>query len=204
MKNIKYMIKDIYYGILKRKLKTENFTIISNNCFGGIIYKNYKIEYKSPTCGTFFMAEDYIKFIYKLKDYINSDVIEISLEESKYSEYLKKIKYNKPIGRIKDVEIFFMHYNTFGEAVDKWNRRKKRIIWDNIIYKFNDQNLCEYKHLKKFDEFEADKKILFTAKKYENLKTVQLKQYENYEYVLSDVDYKDYKKAINIFEIIND
>ena len=203
MKKIKEIIKKIYYGMLKKKIKNEEFTIISNNCFGGIIYKNFNIKYRTPTCGTFFMAEDYIKFIYNLKEYLDAEVEEISIENSKYCEYLKKIKYDKPIGKIKDIEVFFMHYDTFDEAFEKWNRRKKRVVWNNIIYKFNDQNLCGYKHLKLFNDFQANKKILFTAKKYEDFNTIQLKKYENYEYVLSDVNYRDYKNVINIFEIIN-
>ena len=200
---LKEKIKSIYYNVLKKKIRKEDFTIISNNCFAGIIYKNFGYKYKSPTCGVFFMAEDYIKFIYNLKSYINSEVVEIKLDESKYVNYLKKIKYDKPIGKINDIEVFFMHYDTFEEAVEKWNRRKKRIVWNNLIFKFNDQNLCDYEHLKKFNDFNAEKKILFTAKEYDDIKSFQLKQYEEFENVLTDTRYRDYKKVCNIFEIIN-
>ena len=48
------------------------------------------------------------------------------------------------------------------EINEKLNRRSKRINWNNIIYKFNDQNLCTYNELKKFDEFPAKNKICFT------------------------------------------
>lgn len=203
MKKIKGFMKKIYYRHLKKRLKTQNFTIISNNCFAGILYKDLGIEYKSPTCGLFFMASDFIMFIYDLKKYIDMDIVEISIENSKYSDYLKKIKYDKPIGKIGDIEIFFLHYNTFEEACLKWNRRKKRIVWDNIIYKFNDQNLCTYSDLEKFEKFNAEKKILFTSKEYNNINSIQLKKYKDYEYVLNDTSYKEYKNYIDIFELIN-
>lgn len=46
----------------RRKLKNTEFTIISNNCWGGFIYQKYGLKYQSPTIGLFFMGKDYIKF----------------------------------------------------------------------------------------------------------------------------------------------
>ena len=205
---IKKKLKDIYYkytGMVKqKKLKNKDFTIISNNCFGGIIYRNNHLQYKSPTCGMYFMAPEYIKFIYNIEKYINNVVIkEIQIEESKYSNYLKERQYKGIIGKIDDLEICFLHYSDINEVNEKWNKRAKRINWNNIIYKFNDQNLCTYKELKEFDDFKAKNKICFTAKKYDELNTIQLKQYEKYEYVLSDTNPRDYKKEFNIYNYIN-
>ena len=95
---IKKYIKDTYFKytgkIRQKKIKDKKFTIISNNCWGGIIYRNHHIPYQSPTCGLFFMAPEYIKFIYNIKDYLYNEIVEINIEESKYKEYLKQIKYD--------------------------------------------------------------------------------------------------------------
>ena len=93
--NVKKRLKDIYYkytGIFKqKKLKNKNFSIISNNCFGGIIYRNNHLLYNSPTCGLFFMAPEYIKFIYNIRKYINDvEIEEVKIENSKYFQYLKE------------------------------------------------------------------------------------------------------------------
>ena len=90
-------LKKIYYRyigkITQKKLKFTNFTIISNNCFGGIFYRNNALEYLSPTCGLFFIGKEYIKFIYNLRHYLEIDEInEIQIDESQYSDYLKKIQ----------------------------------------------------------------------------------------------------------------
>lgn len=189
----------------KRKLKTEDFSIISNNCFGGIFYRDNAIPYKSPTCGIVIMAEDYIKFIYNLDYYLSIDSMEqLSVEQSKYKDFLDDIKYTGLIGKLDDIEIILMHYNNFNEAVDKWNRRKKRINKDRIIYKFNDQNLCTYEHLKKFAEFPAKNKICFTAKKYDNIETIQMKEYENMDYVQKDTNERHYKKYFDFYKYINE
>ena len=46
-----------------KQLKQTDFTIISNNCWGGMIYESYGLSKQSPTVGMFFMAPDYIKFV---------------------------------------------------------------------------------------------------------------------------------------------
>ena len=202
-------LKKIYFRLIgeikKNKLKVDDFTIISNNCFGGVFYRNNHLQYNSPTCGLAMMADDYIKFIYNMKHYLEIDEIrEINIEESKYKDHLMKTKYAGVIGKLDDIELMFVHYGTIREAEEKWNRRKKRINYERIIYKFNDQNLCKYSNLKAFDDFKAKNKICFTAKKYDELNTIQLKKFEKYEYVLSDTRPKDYSKYFDIYKYIND
>ena len=206
--NVKKRLKDIYYkytGIFKqKKLKNKNFSIISNNCFGGIIYRNNHLLYKYHKGLFVVLAHEYIKFIYNIRKYINDvEIEEVKIENSKYFQYLKEKNYTGIIGKIDDIEICFLHYTDIKEVNEKWNRRSKRINWNNIIYKFNDQNLCTYKELKEFDDFKAKNKICFTAKKYKDLNTIQLKKYEKYEYVLSDTRPKDYKEELDIYDYIN-
>ena len=207
-KTLKQYLKKIYFKytgkIKKKRLNKYDFTIISNNCFGGIFYRDNNLEYLSPTCGLAFMAKEYIKFIYNMKYYLSIDNIqEISIEESKYSNYLKLIQYEGVIGKIEDLEILFLHYETIDEARQKWNRRKKRINYNKIVYKFNDQNLCEYDDLVDFEKFEAANKICFTSKQYEDINSVQLKKYKDNTFVLSDVNYRDYVKSFNVYNFIN-
>ena len=205
MINIKKYLLKLYKLTIGKfnnmRIKNKDITIISNNCWGGIFYRNNNLEYLSPTLGLFFMAEDYIKFIYNLKHYISCDLDFISIEESKHKNYLKKLNYNNPIGKIEDIEIMFLHYNTEKEAKEKWDRRKVRINWDKIIYKFSDQNMCTYEHLKKFEEFKADNKICFTTRKYDEINSIQIKEYVNFECVPNDI--KNYKKYFDFIKYIN-
>lgn len=55
----------------KKKLKSTDFTIISNNCWGGMIYESYNLPKESPTVGMFFIAKDYIEFLSDIKGYVN-------------------------------------------------------------------------------------------------------------------------------------
>ena len=61
----------------------------------------------------------------------------ISVDESKYKDELIARHHDAvPLGKLDDVEIVFLHYATKEEAEEKWNRRKQRINWENIYYKF--------------------------------------------------------------------
>ena len=207
-KNLKENIKSLYFkitgSIKKRKLKCKNFTIISNNCFGGVFYRNNNLEYMSPTCGLFIMPKDYIKFIYNLKEYLKLELVEIQYSQSKYYEYLKQIKYSGTIGKLNDIEIMFLHYDDFNEAKQKWDRRKKRINYYNIIYKFNDQNGCTYEDLAMFENFEAKNKLCFTAKKYDKINSIVFLQYEKSGYLANDTSERIYKKYIDMYKYINE
>ena len=72
-----------------------------------------------------------------------------------------------------------------------------------MVFKFSDQNLCTYKHLKKFDEFPAKHKICFTAKKYDDINTIQLKKYRSKIFVQNDSKKSDYRRYFNIYKFLN-
>ena len=198
-------ITDLYYNIvgpLKRiKIKNKSFTIISNNCFAGIIYRNNKLPYQSPTCGLYIMPDDYIKFIYNMKEYLNRNLVEINKNQSKYSNRLND--YYGVIGRIDDIEIMFLHYKDFKEAKEKWDRRKTRINYNRIIYKFNDQNGCTLQNLRDFNNFDAKNKLCFTAKKYEDIDSIVFDEFEKEGYVVNDSKESIYSKYIDMYRYIN-
>lgn len=204
---VKKKLKKIYFKIVgpikRKKFKYTDFTIISNNCFGGIVYRNNAIPYNTPTAGLFFMADDYIKFIYNMKDYLNEELIEIKKENSKHLNYLNQINYDAPIGKLGDIEIMFLHYSTFEEAKEKWLRRTKRINYDKIIYKFSEQNECNYEHLKKFSEFNASNKLCFTFNRYDDIDCIQFTEFESNPTLFNDSNEKILKKYFNIYDYIN-
>lgn len=146
---------------VKRSIKSRDFTIISNNCWAGRVYQYLDMPYLSPTAGLYFFAPDYIKFVSDLKRYLDTPLRFIKPEESKYFEELKTRKqFDKPIGILDDVEIVFLHYKSQEEALEKWNRRKARVNFDNIFLKFSWMNLCTDEHLEKFDSLPFKNKIV--------------------------------------------
>ncbi|MCC8015128.1 MAG: DUF1919 domain-containing protein, partial [Eubacterium sp.] len=107
--------------------------------------RNYGLQYNSPTCGCFFFSKEYLKFCYDLKETMRAELVEISMDKSLYANELYKRYKNRKVvlGKVLDAEIVLLHYSSFEEAKAKWDRRKARIRWDNMIVKYNDQNLFE-------------------------------------------------------------
>lgn len=194
-------------GFFKRVgLVNRNFTIISNNCWGGSVYDNFSLPYKTPTIGLFIMPDDYIKFLKNMNYYLDSKLVKVNWDETPFCEFLYdnkniyKKNLNKDlndlvIARLHDIYIVFLHYNSFDEANKKWNRRKKRINLNNCVVKFNDQNNFKKNNFEEFDKLPFKNKIFYTAsdefKSSYSTKIVYLKQYKNNGYVLNDMNFKE-------------
>lgn len=151
---------------VKKSIKNKNFSVISNNCWAGKVYQYLDMPYLSPTAGLYFFAPDYIKFVSDLRRYLSTPLRFIEPEESKYYEEIKKRNQTeKPIGIIDDVEIVFLHYKSKEEAEEKWNRRKERVNFDNIIIKFSRMNLCTDKEITSFCNIPFENKFVFNTHK---------------------------------------
>ena len=66
----------------QKRLCNQNFTIISQNCVGGVIYHELGKQFASPTINMYMDVPDFIKFISNLKDNVYSDFIEIKSDYS--------------------------------------------------------------------------------------------------------------------------
>mgnify|MGYP002855123456 CR=1 FL=1 len=141
------------------QLKKSKPTIFAMNCFGGVIYHRFGMQFYSPIINMFLDEKDMIRFLRAPMAYINSE-----------------IKFHKWHGNLPQMgkggypefclgEDVILHMNHYGElgidfAKNKWEERKKRINWYNIIpvmYTSNPEVLEE------FDNFPFAKKICFVS-----------------------------------------
>ena len=53
-------------------LRTRDFTVLSNNCFGGFVYQRYGLPYRTPTAGLFFMPADYLRLLSDPRRYFSA------------------------------------------------------------------------------------------------------------------------------------
>lgn len=200
------IIKHIHHNILrwyrKARIKNKEITIISNNCWGGFMYQSCGLQYNTPLIGLYFYAPEYIKLLKDLKNNIEKPIIFIPKEKSKYAHLISK---DYIIGVLGDtgIEIVFMHYQTEQEVLIKWERRKKRIHWDNMLVKFSDSDSArneEYIH--EFDKMPFANKVCFTGKAYPTCKSViYMKEFKSqgyayYEWAYS-YKYYNFVKQVN-------
>lgn len=204
----KYM--KITAPLRKKFIHNDNFTIISNNCWGGFIYQSYQLKYFSPTIGTFFMANDYILYLENFQECLTKKIIFIDPKNSKYYEELRSNKKfgSYPIGIIEidrgeKIEIHFMHYTSSQDALNKWQERTKRINLDKIIFKFNDQNGCTMNHIKRFEDLPYQHKLFFGTKPYTK-DCICIHASKNKSFIPTSYEPFGRSKYLNINKYIND
>lgn len=186
----------------RNKINNDNFTIISNNCWGGTVYQSYGLKYNSPTIGLYFMSEDYIKFVYNIKEYLKKELIFIKSKDSKRFKNTNEI-INYPIARLGDIEIYFMHYSSEKEAKEKWSRRCERINWNKILYKFSNQNGWEKEDIEKFLKLPVKNKICFINKKINIDGTIYIRQLQNTNDIKASYEPFGKSRKVDINKLIN-
>lgn len=133
---------------MKKKLYKKDISILCNNCIGGFVLHDFGLRFDSPTINLFFHGLDFFDFVEHVDYYIKQPLIQI--ENPKYDSNAP----DYPVailcgGGLKDIEIHFLHYHSFEEAQEKWERRKSRLhpeslylIWtfmgmerDEVLYR---------------------------------------------------------------------
>ena len=168
---IRLKIEDIRHWFWRKRLLQTDFTIISNNCWGGVISQYLGVRYNSPTVGLVIFPEDYLNFCADLKRYLDIELIFIELKDSKMADRFQSQLHSCadfPVGVLGDIEIYFMHYKSEQEAYEKWNRRKERINWDKMLFKLSERDGTTEDQLMAFAKLPYNK-IIFTQEKYRDI-----------------------------------
>ena len=154
-----------YFAKTRRnRLERTGFSIISNNCWAGSVYRYYGLPYQSPTAGLYFFAPDYIKLCGDLRRYMSLSLEPLDIVDSPHrDELVAKGQRDVPLGLLGDIEVVFLHYPSFEEAREKWERRASRINYDDVFFKFSEMNHCGETELGAFSRLRHRNKVLFTV-----------------------------------------
>lgn len=74
------------------------------------------------------------------------------------------LKRGYPVGSLDDIRLYFMHYQNFELARNKWYERCKRIQWNNLFFIMVQRDGCTERELKLFDEYPSCHKALFVTR----------------------------------------
>lgn len=137
----------------RRLLKNKNFSLISNNCLGGMITHDLGVQFNSPTVNLEIRDPDeYLLFLENLKYYVYAEIEEITSTDKPF-----------PVGLLgKRIVVYFSHYKLFEEAVSAWRRRADRINWDNLFIMIQESPVLTYDYLQRFDRLPYSRKVAIT------------------------------------------
>lgn len=192
------------YNYFKKnsKLVSKKLSIISNDCCGGVLYHQMGRKFLSPTINLYFDNEDFTNFCTNLKTYLESDLF-LNKEGTMLQKHI--------IGRISpnglpDVDLHFLHYKTFEEARDSWEKRKQRINFRNILFIFNLTNNLDAGSCKKIiSDFKSKQnsnngRSIFLVRHDLNLEDVYKINFYNTEFIHAQIVQspdKSYKRFID-------
>jgi len=136
------------------RLHNRNFSLITNTCIGGIVYHDLGLRFLSPTinCGIRDHAE-FFTFCIHLRHYLSLPLDFITTQWSYPVATLH--------GDYGDVTVYFSHYKTREQAADRWEERKGRVNWDNIVVLMDGDN-CTPDQVAAFAALPQSHKVIFT------------------------------------------
>lgn len=165
MRNLKMSYKHMQRELFKKRLQWKNkntdFTLISQNCIGGVIYSDLGLKFLTPTINMFIEDENFLKLILDFHHYMNAE------PEPLCDNYIDPINKNIHYPKIKilDIEVCCLHYQDCNEAIMAWNRRRKRVNFNNVFVIGNTWNMHNNAVLvKTLIERSPYKTIMFSTK----------------------------------------
>ena len=183
-------------------LKNKDFTIISDNCWGGFIYNHFSIQYQSPFINLFLFPHCYIELLSDFEKNMASELEFIDPNRSKYVKQIPDINTVNmyPIGVIRgNIEIHFLHYRNENDANIKWQERKKRINRNNMLIKFCDRLVDTPDIIRQFDELTFKHKVCFTSKPYPYKSTMTINDFNIKKYLNDMTSMLDCTSTIPVF-----
>ena len=151
------------------KLRNKDFSLIASNCNGAFILHDLGLKFNSPFVNLWIKPKHYVQLLSNLELYMNTDL-----------EFIEEEEINYPVGKLLNVIIYFQHYSSSEEALEKWNKRKERIDYNNLFVMFTERDGCTYSDLLAFDALPFKEKVVFTKKIYPEIKSsVYIKGFEN-------------------------
>lgn len=151
--------------ISKRRNHNKSFTLLCGNCMGGYIYHQLGVGFLSPTINLMMSQIDLFKFCSSIDYYKNCKFIEIPSSSCL-------------VGKLGDITIYFTHYPTFSEGVEKWKKRIARIDYDNLFIIASDRDGMTSEMIRQYGNVKCRKLVIFTSKKYDFPYCLQLDRYK--------------------------
>ena len=125
-----------FYPTLSKSPTFTTTSIISSNCWGGMLYHDANQKFLSPTINLTFDALDFIYFANHLNELSQATMREEAPSQKAFPVGL--LSY--PSG--KTIRLYFVHYQSFKEGRDKFWERASRIT-ENIVVVFMTSHLTK-------------------------------------------------------------
>lgn len=162
------------------QVKKSGISIFAINCWGGLTYNRLGLEFKTPFINMSESVDDYLKIMNNSKYYLDCPL------RFKCEGIEPHLKTKYPICQLEEVDLHFNHYVSYEQAKELWDKRKKRINWDNLFLMMYTK---DYKEATRFIDLPYDNKVCFVP-------------FETNEKDLIYVDYYHNMNDVSFWEVV--
>ncbi len=141
----------------QKRLSNDRFTILSSNCIGGVIYHRLGKQFLSPTINMWFRQPDFVSFCLHLDYYLQQKLSFYRGEESYPTAELRGTD------EIPTIRLYFNHAKTEEEAEEAWEKRKPRIVRENLFIVLYKLDGITVEQLKQLETVPCRGKVLLSA-----------------------------------------
>ena len=165
----------------------KKIIILSSDCVGGRLMKDYRLPCFTPTVNIRFDGEDFLRLCQNPEYYFGMSEIQQSFDKN----------YAHPVGRCGDIYLYFGHEDDFESGARKWKRgcklfRKALQGQYEICVIMNDRNEFRQEMVEKFEKLPYKYKVLFTHRPYIDAPhTFYMKGEDKKPYVDTMTDYEN-------------
>ena len=153
-KKAKDVIKTIwrfpFQRIYRLKLRNQHFSLITCNCIGGALSHDLGHQFRSPTVNL--IIPEYLKFVENLPYYLKTPIAKGNGVTSQ----------GWPIGIVGDIQILGVHYQSYDDLSQAWEKRRKRVNFDNIFLIATDEYIKTPQDIEAFSSLPYPK-VLFKS-----------------------------------------
>lgn len=158
---------DLRSRLLRRRLQRPDFSIVSDDCWGGEVYKALERPFRTPFIGLLIGHDSYLRLLEDLESRLARPLELVLAGDVEFGPGDPGAAPHVPVGYLGgDVEIRFLHYGSVAEVREKWQRRLERLDFARLFVKFAGDTkpyrtpLCE---LERFDALPYASKVCFTT-----------------------------------------
>lgn len=181
-----------YIKQAKQNFKVKDISIISQQCIGSVIYHDIGMRFLTPTVNLYLEAKDFIEMVENLEEYMKMPI------------NVKK-ENGLVIGKLGKLKVIFLHYDDVVVAKEKWEERKKRIIWDKIFVICTDRDGFDQECFERFKKIKYPKALITRNTKWKDEKfCVYLEKYCKEEYIPNTIPTREFYEKNKIIELLNE
>lgn len=155
-----------YTRKMRKQLLRSDFTIFSCNCIGGILYHDLGLPFSSPFVNLYLSCADFIRFCEDPKSYLRLPLVSCTSD------------HNYPLAKLGDLTLHLVHYESFDQAKEAWERRIERIRFDRLYLIATDRDGYTPELSTRFDALPYPK-VLFVHKPDDNPNHFYIPGYES-------------------------